>query len=210
MRWPFGPPHLTLKPSKKNKTKKKQQKQKKTKTNQEPTPKTIQQQNKNKANKTETKAKQTPKTNTRNTRNTKTPKPSKPKNKQEEATPEKPKKLGKKSILTLLELCQTHQKQTTITLKPQKNKPKKHHFAMFKNNRLFFINFLFFSACHFCFWKAVFCWKHYKNSAFSKTQLFKNTVSKTHFFHPCQKNTFFKEKVSFLGFGQFPLKPLFL
>ena len=32
-------------------------------------------------------------------------------------------------------------KQTTITLKPQKNKPKKHHFAMFKNNPLFFIIF---------------------------------------------------------------------
>ena len=28
MRWPFGPPHLTLKPSKKNKTKKKQKKTK--------------------------------------------------------------------------------------------------------------------------------------------------------------------------------------
>ena len=43
MRWPFGPPHLTLKPSKKNKTKKTkknktkktQKKQKKTKTKKE-------------------------------------------------------------------------------------------------------------------------------------------------------------------------------
>ena len=31
MRWPFGPPHLTLKPSKKNKQKKKIKKEKKTK-----------------------------------------------------------------------------------------------------------------------------------------------------------------------------------
>ena len=31
MRWPFGPPHLTLKPSKKNKTKKKTKKKKKNK-----------------------------------------------------------------------------------------------------------------------------------------------------------------------------------
>ena len=225
MRWPFGPPHLTLKPSKKtkqqktkknknkkNKNKKTERKNRKTKTkeNQEPTPKTIQQQNKNKANKTETKATQTPKTNTRNTRNTKTPKPFNPKNKQEEATPEKPKKLGKKqAFLTLLELCQTHQKQTTITLKPQKNKPQKHHFAMFKNNPLFFINFLFFSTYHFCFWKAVFCWKHYKNSVFSKTQLFKNTVSKTHFFNHVKKHLFQRKGVIF-GFGQFPLKPLFL
>ena len=33
MRWPFGPPHLTLKPSKKNKTKK--QKKNKNKKNKE-------------------------------------------------------------------------------------------------------------------------------------------------------------------------------
>ena len=32
MRWPFGPPHLTLKPSKKNKTKKTKKKQNKKKT----------------------------------------------------------------------------------------------------------------------------------------------------------------------------------
>ena len=43
-----------------------------------------------------------------------------------------------------------------------------------------------------------------------KTQLFKNTVSKTHFFTHVKKNTFFKEKDAIFGFGQFPLKPLFL
>ena len=101
-----------------------------------------------------------------------------------------------------MELCQTHQKQTTITLKPQKNKPKKHHFAMFKNNPLFFTNFCFFSTYRFCFWKAVFCWKHYKNSvfrkhSFSKTQLVKPTFS------PMSKNTFSKKKVSFLVLGNF-------
>ena len=73
---------------------------------------------------------------------------------------------------------------------------------MFKNNPLFFINFLFFSTYHFCFWKAVFCWKHYKNSVFSKTQLFKNTVSKTHFFNHVKKHLFQRKGVIF-GFGQF-------
>ena len=81
-------------------------------------------------------------------------------------------------------------KTNLLILKPQKNKPKKHHFAMFKNNPLFFINFLFFSTYSFCFWKAVFCWKHYKNSvfrkhSFSKTQLVKptfSTMSKKHLF----------------------------
>ena len=157
MRWPFGPPHLTLKPSKKKKQKKRTRKQKKktkTKAKQEPTPKTIQQQNKNKANKTETKATQKTKT---NTRNTKTPKPSKPKINKNKPPHKSPKNWGKKtSILTLLALCQTHQKQTTITLKPQKNKPKKHHFAMFKNNPLFFINFLFFQHTVFAFEKLCF------------------------------------------------------
>ena len=68
---------------------------------------------------------------------------------------------------------------------------------MFKNNPLFFINFLFFSSYNCCFWKAVFCWKHYKNSVFrkhtfSKTQLVKPTFS------PMSKNSFFQKKVSFL------------
>ena len=160
MRWPFGPPHLTLKPSKKTKQKK-QKTRTKTKTNKKNkntktkektknksktrtnTKNTIQQQNKNKANKTETKATQKTKT---NTRNTKTPKPSKPKINKNKPPHKSPKKLGKKqAFLTLLELCQTHQRQTTITLKLQKKtNPKKQHFAMFKNNPLFFIIFVFF------------------------------------------------------------------
>ena len=36
MRWPFGPPHLTLKPSKKNKTQKNKKKQNKKKTQKKP------------------------------------------------------------------------------------------------------------------------------------------------------------------------------
>ena len=120
-----------------------------------------------------------------------------------------PQNWGKQAFLTLLKQCQTHQKQTIIILKPQKNKPKKHHFAMFQNNPLFFINFQFFSTYSFCFWKAVFCWKHYKNSVFRKRQLFKNTVSKTHFFNHVKKHLFPK-KVSFLFFAISAETPIFI
>ena len=75
VRWPFGPPHLTLKPSpkkQKNKTKNKQKKQKhRNRNNIQPRnkQKTNKNKNKNKANKQK---KTTPKrkTNTRNTKNT--------------------------------------------------------------------------------------------------------------------------------------------
>ena len=71
---------------------------------------------------------------------------------------------------------------------------------MFKNNPQFFINSLFFFSSYsfFALEKAGLCWKHYKNSVFRKTQLFKNTVSKTHFFTHVKKNTFLQKKVSFL------------
>ena len=64
MRWPFGPPHLTLKPSKKNKTKKttKKTQQKKTK-QQHPTtkPKTKQTKQKQKQHKKEKQTQETQK-----------------------------------------------------------------------------------------------------------------------------------------------------
>ena len=121
----------------------------------------------------------------------------------------KPKKLGKTSIFNTFETIPDTPKTNLLTLKPyNKQTPKKHHFSMFKNNPLFFINFLFFSTYSFCFWKAVFCWKHYKNSvsgkhSFSKTQLVKPTFS------PMSKNTFFKKKVSFLLLGNFRWKHYF-
>ena len=74
---------------------------------------------------------------------------------------------------------------------------------MFKNNPLFFINFLFFFQHtvfvfeNLCFAentiKIVFSGKH----SFSKTQLVKPTFS------PMSKNTFFPKKVSFLLLGNF-------
>ena len=81
---------------------------------------------------------------------------------------------------------------------------------MFKNNPLFFIHFLFFHHTVFVFEKLGFAENTIK-IAFSekKTQLFKNTVSKTHFFTHVKKHLFPKRGVIF-GFGQFPVKPLFL
>ena len=202
MRWPFGPPHLTLKTLQKNKTRKKQKHNKKTpkKTEQQhPTtrPRTKQTKQKQKQDKKEKQTQETQK-------HLNLPNP----DEQQWATPEKPQKFGKTSIFNTFETIPDTPKPNLLILKPQKNKPKKHHFAMFKNNPLFFINVLFFSTYSFCFWKAVFCWKHYKNSVFRKTQLFKNTVSKTHFFNHVKKHLFQRKGVIF-DFGQFPLKPQF-
>ena len=80
---------------------------------------------------------------------------------------------------------------------------------MFENNPLFFINFLFFSSYNFCFWKAVFCWKHYKNSVFRKTHIFKNTVSKTHFFTHVKKQLFPKKRCHFWFLANIRWNPYF-
>ena len=93
-------------------------------------------------------------------------------------------------------------------IKTQKNKPPKHHFAMFKNNPLFFINFLFFQHTVFASEKLCFAENTIKivfsekKHSFSKTQLVKPTFS------PMSKTPFSKKRCHF-GFGQFPLKPLF-
>ena len=194
MRWPFGPPHLTLKPSKIQKRTKRQKKKSKTKANakQEIAPKTIQQQNKNKANKTETKATQKTKT---NTRNTKTPKPSKPKiNKNKPPHKSPPNWEKKQAFLTPWELRQTHQKQTTITLKPQKNKPNKTPFCHVQKQPTIFHKFsFFFQHTVFAFEKLCFA----ENTIKIVLQLVKPTFS------AMSKNTFFKEKVSLLVLGNF-------
>ena len=114
---------------------------------------------------------------------------------------------GKTSIFHTFETIPDTPKTNLLILKPQKNKPPKHHFAMFKNNPLFFINFLFFQHTVFVFEKLCFAENTIKivfsgKHSFSETQLSKPTFS------TMSKNTFFKETVS--GFGQFPLKPLFL
>ena len=203
MRWPFGPPHMTLKPSKKtNKNKqKKNNKKNKQKKQQHPTttPRTKQTKQKQKQDKKEKQTQETQK-------HLNLPNP----DEQQWATPEKNPKLGKTSIFNTFETIPDTPKTNLLILKPQKNKPPKNTILpCSKTTHHFFINFLFFSTYSFCFWKTVFCWKHYKNSVFRKTQLFKTTVSKTHFFNHVKKHLFQRKGVIF-GFGQFPLKPLFL
>ena len=90
-------------------------------------------------------------------------------------------------------------KTNLFNIKTSKNKPKQHHFAMFKNNPLFFINFLFFQHTVFIFEKLCFAENTIKivfsgKHSFSKTQLVKPTFS------TMSKNTFFQKKVSFLFF----------
>ena len=88
-------------------------------------------------------------------------------------------------------------------IKTSKNKPKTPFCHVQKQPTIFHKIFCFSPTHRFCFWKAVFCWKHYKDSvfrekhSFSKAQLVKPTFS------PMSKNTFFKEKVSFLVLGNF-------
>ena len=84
-----------------------------------------------------------------------------------------PPKLGKTSIFNTFETIPETPKTNLLILKPQKNKPPKHHFAMFKNNPLFFINFLFFQHTVFVFEKLCFAENTIKivlsgNTAFQK------------------------------------------
>ena len=198
MRWPFGPPHLTLKPSK-NKNKKDKKTQKNTKNTKENNNRNnnIQPQNKTK----QTKTKPTPKRKAK-TRTTKQPNLPNPKY-QEEATPQNPKNWGKTSMFNTLAILPDKKHHDIKAWK--RNNQKNHPFATFKNNPLFFINFLFFQHTAFVFEKLCFSENTvFKKHSFSKTQLVKPTFS------PMSKNTFFQKKtVSFFGFGQFPLKPLF-
>ena len=80
---------------------------------------------------------------------------------------------------------------------------------MFKNNPLFLHILSVFST--YIFLLQVLCLlKALQPKCFQETQLFKNIVCKKHFFTHA-KNTFFQQKRGvILGFGQFPMKPLFV
>ena len=137
MRWPFGPPHLTLQPSKKNKkTKKKNKNTKKNRNrnnNIQPQNKTKQtNRNKNQHQKENQKQETQKHPNLPNT------------NKQEEATPEKPPKMGKTSIFNTFGTMADTQKQTTITLKPQKTNPQNTFLPCSKTTHNFSYIFCFF------------------------------------------------------------------
>ena len=100
------------------------------------------------------------------------------------------------------------QKQTTITLKPEKENKPKSPFCHAQTQPHYFSYIFVFQYTAFIA-TAVLCWKHYKHSvseehSFSKTQLVKPT-----FFAHFKKTPFSKKGVIF-GFGQCPLTPLFL
>ena len=114
-----------------------------------------------------------------------------------------PKNWEKTSIFNTFETIPDTPKTNPWILKPQKKQtPNKQHFAMFKHNPLFFINFLFFQHTIFVFEKLCFAENTIKivfsgKHSFSKTQLVKPTFS------TMSKNTFFQKKVSFLLFCNF-------
>ena len=196
MRWPFGPPHLTLKPSQ-NKTKKPKN-TKKTR-QQHPTTKPITKQTKQKQ-KQHKKEKQTQETQ----KHLNLPNP----DEQQRATPEKPPKLGKTSIFNTIETIPDTPKTNLLILKPKKQ-TQKTPFCHVQKQPTVFHKFSVFSTYNFCFWKAVFAENTIKivfsgKHSFSKTQLVKPT-----FFNHVKKHLFQKKGVIFV-FLQFPLKPLLL
>ena len=208
MRWPFGPPHLTLKRSKQNKTKTKQQKN-----NQKNIKKTKQQHPTTKPRTKQTKQKQKQHKKKTNTRNTKTPKPSKPRWTTMSHPRKTPKNWKKTSIFNTFSNNARHTKNKPFNIKTSKktNPEQKKNTILPCSTLTHYFSWIFclFSTYSFCFEKLCFCWKHYKNSVFRKTQLFKNTVSKTHFFNHVKKHPFPKKGV-ICAFLQFPLKPPFL
>ena len=95
------------------------------------------------------------------------------------------------------------------TTKKQKTKKhtKKNLFAFWQTTPIF--GMFFFEVAFFHVYKAVFFWKHYKNSVFSRAQLLGITDSKTPFRVKTQNGTF-ATKSAILGFPLCLLKPLFL
>ena len=196
MRWPFGPPHLTLKPSQKTeKQNKKETKkhQKKQKQNQHhPTTKKQSKQTEEKQYTQHQKEKQTQETQ----KHLNLPDP----NKQEEAAPQSPKTLEKQANLTLLQLYQTKKHNDIKAWK--KKQTKKTPFCHVQKQPAILHQFLFLFTYSVCIATAVLLWKHYKivfseKHSFSKTQLVKPTFS------PISENTFFSKKGVILVLGNF-------
>ena len=148
MRWPFGPPQLTLTPPPTNKKKKSRKQKTKIKNNKNKTrttPRTIERQTRKK---------------TRSTKTTKTPKPSKPKWTRMSHPTKAPIPI-KKHFQHFCNFTR-HTKTNHNNIKPCKKQTKKHHFAMFKNNPLVFANCLFFFDMQLFYCNCCVCWKHYK------------------------------------------------
>ena len=123
--------------------------------------------------------------------------------------PQKTLKNWAKNIFNTFEKMPDTPKRNLFILKPQKNKPQKHHFAMFKNNPLFFMNFLFISTYSFVFEKLCFAENTIKivfsgKHSFSKTQLVKPTFS------TMSKTPFSKKRCHFCFFAISAETPIFI
>ena len=118
------------------------------------------------------------------------------------------KKLWNCRKIALLGLCakQKH-KNTEKQTKPSK-KPK-NTFSQFGKQPPIFGKFLFFSNYTLSCLQSCVCRKHYKNSAFSSTQLLAITNSKAPFEAPSQNGTF-STKSAILGFPCACWNPYFL
>ena len=105
--------------------------------------------------------------------------------------------------------AQKHRQQKTKPPKSKKNIPKKYLFAFWQTTPIFgkFL-FFFFQVTFFHVYKAVFCWKHYKISVFSRAQLLCITDSKTPFRGKTQNGTFVT-KSAILGFPRACWNPYF-
>ena len=92
----------------------------------------------------------------------------------------------------------------------QKSDEKKHLFAFWQTTSYLCKIFVFYQGTFFHVYKAVFCWKHYKNSVFSRAQLLGITDSKTPFRGKTQNGTF-ATKSAILGFPLVPAEtPIFV
>ena len=102
-----------------------------------------------------------------------------------------------------------HTKNKPFNIKTSKNKPKTPFCHVHKQPTIFHKFSVFFQHTVFVFEKLCFAENTIKIVFFRKTQLFKNTVSKTHFFNHV-KNTLFQKKVSFLLFAISAETPIFM
>ena len=119
----------------------------------------------------------------------------------------KPLKLQENSLFT------KHKTKTQATknktTKKQKKTYQKKTFLHFGKQPLFLVNFCFCSSCILSCLQSCVCWKHYKNSVFSRARLLGITDSKTPFRVKTPNGTF-ATKSAILGFPLCLLKPLFL
>ena len=123
--------------------------------------------------------------------------------------PRKTPKNGKKtSIFNTFQTMPDTPKTNLFNIKTSKSQTPKTPFCHVQKQPTIFHQCSVFQHTVFVFESCVLL-KTLLKECFQETQLFKNTVSKAHFFNHV-KNTVFPKKGVIFAFLQFPLKPLFL